>query len=60
MLRKESRKEENFEKLIACVPEEIREEHMHEILTDGQLLKYVPIEMKKKEANKAIYLTRYE
>lgn len=60
MLRKELKKEENFEELIAHIPEEIREEHLHEILTDVRSLRDVSVELRKKEADQPIYLIRYE
>ncbi len=62
MKRKDSvpRDEEDFEELIAHVPEEVREQHRLEILENAQSLKDEPLEIRKKEADREIHLARYE
>ena len=52
--------EENFEKLIARLSKAFVEKHRHEISKVSQSLKNVSPEIRKREANPAIYLARYE
>ncbi len=58
--RRMPRKEEGFEESIARVPEEVREQHLHEIIKNAQSLKDESLEMRKQEARRVIYLARYE
>ncbi len=53
-------KEESFEESIAWVPADVKEQHLYEILRNPQSLKDEPLEMRKQEAKKVIYLARYE
>lgn len=48
------------EEALSVVPEFIRKEHMRQALKNARSLKDVPLEVRVKEAEKKIYLTRYE
>ncbi len=48
------------EEALSVVPEFIREEHVRQVLKNAKSLKDVPLETRVKEAEKKIYLTRYE
>ena len=48
------------EEALSVVPESIRKEHMRQALKNAKSLKDVSLEIRVKEAEKTIYLTRYE
>ncbi len=59
MVRK-SVKKSITEEALSVVPDFIREEHMRQVLKDAKSLKDVPLETRAKEAEKKLYLVRYE
>jgi hypothetical protein len=48
------------EEALSVVPEHMREEHMRQILKNAKSLKDVPLEVRLREAEKKVYLVRYE
>ena len=48
------------EEALSVVPEFIRKEHMRQTLKNAKSLKDVPLDVRVREAEKKIYLTRYE
>ena len=48
------------EEALSVVPESMRNEHVRQTLKNAKSLKDVPLDVRVKEAEKKIYLTRYE
>ena len=51
---------ENFEVAVRVLPGSVLGEHSRDKVKDYESLKNVPWETRKEEANKPIYLVRYE
>jgi hypothetical protein len=48
------------EEALSVVPEFMKNEHVRQTLKNAKSLKDVPIDVRVREAEKKIYLTRYE
>lgn len=53
-------REKMTEEALSVVPEAIRKEHIRQVLKNAKSLKDVPLDIRVKEAEKKIYLIRYE
>ena len=51
---------ENIEMFVAHVWEENEQQHLPAMLEDLESLKFVPVEVRRKEANEPLFLVRYE
>lgn len=50
----------DIEPFVAQVWEDIKQQHLLGMLEDLESLKYVPVEVRRKAANKPLFLVRYE
>jgi hypothetical protein len=50
----------NIETFVARIWEEIEQQDLPKMLEDLESLKYVPVEIRRKEASEPLFLVRYE
>jgi hypothetical protein len=50
----------DIESLVARIWEEIEQQELPAMLEDLESLKYVPVEVRRKEASEPLFLVRYE
>jgi hypothetical protein len=50
----------NIETFVARIWQEIEQQDLPKMLEDLESLKYVPVEIRRKEASKPLFLVRYE
>jgi hypothetical protein len=50
----------NIETFVARIWQEIEQQDLPKMLEDLECLKYVPVEIRRKEASKPLFLVRYE
>ena len=49
----------DIESIVACIWEDISQQHLPRMLEDLESLKYVPIEVRRKAASEPLFLVRY-
>jgi len=50
----------DIETFVARIWQEIEQQDLHKMLEDLESLKYVPVEIRRKEASEPLFLVRYE